>query len=104
MLDAETDDFGWNTAADIAAAVAAGRRTAENVVAAALARIRARDPLLNAFTTVIEERAVARARTLDEARARRDALRPLAGVSSARSTWASTPTISPARTCTTGRR
>jgi aspartyl-tRNA(Asn)/glutamyl-tRNA(Gln) amidotransferase subunit A len=80
MLDAETDDFGWNTAADIAAAVAAGRRTAENVVAAALARIRARDPLLNAFTTVIEERAVARARTLDEARARRDALPPLAGV------------------------
>jgi 1-carboxybiuret hydrolase len=76
MLDAETDDFGWNTAADIAA----GRRTAENVVAAALARIRARDPLLNAFTTVIEERAVARARTLDEARARRDALPPLAGV------------------------
>jgi aspartyl-tRNA(Asn)/glutamyl-tRNA(Gln) amidotransferase subunit A len=80
MLDAETDDFEWNTAADIAAAVAAGRRTAENVVAAALARIRARDPLLNAFTTVIEERAVARARTLDEARARRDALPPLAGV------------------------
>jgi AtzE family amidohydrolase len=80
MLDAETDDFGWNTTADIAAAVAAGRRTAENVVAAALARIRARDPLLNAFTTVIEERAVARARTLDEARARRDALPPLAGV------------------------
>ena len=80
MLDAETDDFGWNTAADIAAAVAAGRRTAENVVAAALARIRARDPLLNAFTTVIEERAVARARTLDKARARRDALPPLAGV------------------------
>jgi aspartyl-tRNA(Asn)/glutamyl-tRNA(Gln) amidotransferase subunit A len=80
MLDAETDDFEWNTAADIAAAVAAGRRTAENVVAAALARIRARDPLLNAFTTVIEERAVGRARTLDEARARRDALPPLAGV------------------------
>jgi AtzE family amidohydrolase len=80
MLDAETDDFEWNTAADIAAAVAAGRRTAENVVTAALARIRARDPLLNAFTTVIEERAVGRARTLDEARARRDALPPLAGV------------------------
>jgi len=80
MPEREASDAAWSTAADIAAAVAAGRRTAESVVAATFARIRARDPLLNAFTAVTEERASARARALDQARARRETLPPLAGV------------------------
>jgi len=80
MPETEASDAAWSTAADIAAAVAAGRRTAESVVAATFARIRARDPLLNAFTAVTEERASARARALDQARARRETLPPLAGV------------------------
>jgi Asp-tRNA(Asn)/Glu-tRNA(Gln) amidotransferase A subunit family amidase len=80
MHEAKAIDVAWSTAADIAAAVAAGRSTAESIVAAALARIRERGPQFNAFTVVTEERALARARALDEARARRDALPPLAGV------------------------
>ena len=73
-------DVAWSTAGDIAAAVAAGRSSAASIVEAALARIRARDPLFNSFTAVTEERALARARALDEARARREPLPPLAGV------------------------
>jgi 1-carboxybiuret hydrolase len=80
MLETKASDFAWSTAADIAAAVTAGRSTAESIIAAALARIRGRDPVLNAFTAVTEERALTRARALDEARARREALPPLAGV------------------------
>ncbi len=80
MHEAKAIDVAWSTAADIAAAVAAGRSTAESVVSAALARIRECDPMFNAFTAVTEERALARARALDEARARREALPPLAGV------------------------
>ena len=80
MHEAKAIDLAWSTAADIAAAVAAGRSTAESVVSAALARIRERGPQFNAFTVVTEERALARARALDEARARREALPPLAGV------------------------
>ena len=80
MHEAKAIDVAWSTAADIAAAVAAGRSTAESVVSAALARIRECDPRFNAFTAVTEERALARARALDEARARREALPPLAGV------------------------
>jgi aspartyl-tRNA(Asn)/glutamyl-tRNA(Gln) amidotransferase subunit A len=80
MPETKASDAAWSTAAEIAAAVAAGRRTAESVVAATFARIRARDPSLNAFTAVTEERALARARMLDAARARRETLPPLAGV------------------------
>jgi 1-carboxybiuret hydrolase len=80
MPETPAIDLAWSTAADVAATVAAGRATAESVVRATLARIRSRDPPLNAFTAVIEERALARARALDEARARREKLPPLAGV------------------------
>jgi AtzE family amidohydrolase len=80
MPEMEASDAAWSTAAGIAAAVVAGRSSAESVVAATFARIRARDPSLNAFTAVTEERALARARTLDAARARRETLPPLAGV------------------------
>jgi aspartyl-tRNA(Asn)/glutamyl-tRNA(Gln) amidotransferase subunit A len=73
-------DFVWSTASDIAAAVAAGHTSATRVVEATLARIRKRDPLLNAFTAVTERRALARAHGLDAARANGQTLGPLAGV------------------------
>jgi AtzE family amidohydrolase len=78
--EAATGDFAWSTAGDIAAAVAAGRVSATSIVEATLARIRARDPLLNAFTAVVEQRALARARALDAARSEGEKLGPLAGV------------------------
>jgi AtzE family amidohydrolase len=81
MLDAlAPDDLAWSTAGHLAAEVTADRLSAVEVVEATIARIRARDPLLNSFTAVTEQRARDRARTLDEARARRKPLGPLAGV------------------------
>jgi 1-carboxybiuret hydrolase len=80
MLDMPTSDLPTLSATDISSAVAAGRISATTVVEAALARIRERDPLLNAFTAVTEERALKRARALDAARAGGAPLGPLAGV------------------------
>ncbi len=130
------------TAAGIAAAVAAGRLTATAAIEAALARIAAIDPGVNAFTDVTAARARARRpRSMrasprdrrrdrwpgvpfavknlfdvegiptragskinrDNPAASRDAalvrrLEAAARSSSAPSTWANTPTTSPART------
>jgi 1-carboxybiuret hydrolase len=80
MLETAAGDFAWDSAADIAAAVTAGRVSATHIVEATLARIRERDPLLNSFTAVTERRALARARVLDEARAKGEKLPPLVGV------------------------
>jgi len=80
MLETTASKFMWNSAADIAAAVANGRASAVSVVEATLARIREHDPLLNSFTEVTEQRAFARARALDEARAAGEPVGPLAGV------------------------
>ena len=80
MLDTAASDFTVSTAADIAAAVACGRTSALRVVEATLARIRARDPVLNSFTAITEQRAQLRAQALDAARARGEPLGPLAGV------------------------
>jgi aspartyl-tRNA(Asn)/glutamyl-tRNA(Gln) amidotransferase subunit A len=80
VLETAGTDFAWRTAAEIAAAIAAGRASARNVVEATLARIRARDPLLNSFTAVTEQRALLRAQALDDARAQGARLPPLAGV------------------------
>ena len=52
----------WSTAAEIAEGVRAGSLEPQQVVAAALARIAARNPALNAFTDVVADRAMARAR------------------------------------------
>ena len=75
MSDAWLDQ----SAEDIASAVRSGETTARAVVEAALARIEARDPTLRAFTDVTAARALKRAEALDAARARREALGPLAG-------------------------
>ena len=70
----------WASAAEIATAVAAGTTTATLVVEAAIKGIRERNKDLNSFTAVTEERAVAKARSIDAARAAGEPLGPLAGV------------------------
>src|ERR1700722_8692985 len=79
MLEPATD-LVWSTAGAIAGNVASGRSSAHSVIEATLARIRAHDPLLNSFTAVTEQRALARAKALDDARAKGERLGPLAGV------------------------
>jgi AtzE family amidohydrolase len=64
----------------IAAAVKSGRLTAVEIAEAALARITSRDPALNSFTAVTEERALADARAVDARRARGEDPGLLAGV------------------------
>jgi len=71
---------GSSTAAEIAAAVAAGGTTASAVVEAALERIVAGNPKVNAFTAVTAERARARAREIDARIAEGIGAGPLAGV------------------------
>ncbi|HKA79087.1 MAG TPA: AtzE family amidohydrolase [Xanthobacteraceae bacterium] len=70
----------WSHASEIAAAVGGGRTTATAVVGAALTRIAELNPTLNAFTAVVEERALARAEAIDAALARGRAAGALAGV------------------------
>ena len=73
-------DTVWAHASEIAEAVAKGDISAVEVTEAALARIARRDPALNAFTAVIESRALARAEDLDNAHTEGRSLGPLAGV------------------------
>ncbi len=80
MLETPATDFAWSSAANTAAAIAAGRTTARSVVESALARIREYDPLLNAFTAVTEQRAILRAQAVDASFTRGERLGPLAGV------------------------
>ena len=68
------------SAAEIASAVAARRTSARAVVEAALARIAAVDPRVNAFTDVTAERALARADGLDARISAGEDVGPLAGV------------------------
>ena len=70
----------WTSAFEIANAVAAGTASATSVVEAALARIEARNPALNAFTAITRERALATARAIDEARGQGKRPGVLAGV------------------------
>jgi AtzE family amidohydrolase len=67
-------------ATQIAACVRSQEVTAKEGVAAALARIAARDPVLNCFTTVLAERALADAAAVDAAIAAGQDPGPLAGV------------------------
>jgi aspartyl-tRNA(Asn)/glutamyl-tRNA(Gln) amidotransferase subunit A len=66
--------------ADIAAAVAAGQTTAAATIADTLAMIARVNPKLNAFTTVMAERATARAASVDAEIAAGGKAGPLAGV------------------------
>jgi 1-carboxybiuret hydrolase len=70
----------WSTASEIAASVASGETSATSVIEATLSRIKVRDPVLNSFTAVTAERALAKAGALDAARASGRDLGPLAGV------------------------
>src|ERR1700692_244160 len=73
-------DQAWQSATQIAASVAAGTITARAVVEAALGRIAARNGVLNAFTDVTADRALARAAAIDAERAAGRPIGPLAGV------------------------
>src|SRR5215468_9489167 len=73
-------DTAWAQANEIAAAVSDGRTSATAVVRAALARMAKHDRVLNAFTAVTEERALAKAAAVDAERARGRRLGALAGV------------------------
>ncbi len=73
-------DTSWTSGADIAQAVTAGKVSAVQVTEDALARIMARDPVLNSFTDVLAQRARKRAQAIDAARAAKQPLGPLAGV------------------------
>jgi aspartyl-tRNA(Asn)/glutamyl-tRNA(Gln) amidotransferase subunit A len=64
----------------IADSIARGETTSEAVTSAALARLESRGRPLNAVVTLEADRALAMARDIDRARARREALGPLAGV------------------------
>ncbi|MDO8385277.1 MAG: AtzE family amidohydrolase [Polaromonas sp.] len=64
----------------MAAAVAAGKVSARELVDASLARIVATDDRVNAFTEITRDRARAEADAVDAQRARGEALGPLAGV------------------------
>ncbi len=77
-MNATTLQLG--SATDIAAAVTAGTVSAASVADAALARIAALDPKVNAFTDLVTARARATAEAIDGKRARGEAVGPLAGV------------------------
>src|SRR5262249_25438312 len=62
-----------------ASAIRTGEASAVEIADAVIAHIEARNPALNAFTTVTAERARAEAREIDRRRARGEALGPLAG-------------------------
>jgi 1-carboxybiuret hydrolase len=64
----------------LAARIRAGETTARAVTKAALARIEARGPSLNAFTALLADRAMAAAAALDRRIAAGEAVGPLAGV------------------------
>ncbi len=68
------------SAAEIARAVSTGEVSAAEVIEQTLLAIRMRDPVLNCFTAVTAERAVARARAIDRDRCGNQPLGPLAGV------------------------
>jgi 1-carboxybiuret hydrolase len=68
------------SALDIACAVAEGATTASAAIEAALARIAAQNPMLNAFTDVTADRARVRAAAIDARRAKGEQVGPLAGV------------------------
>lgn len=74
------DDLAYTPATEIAAAVRSGDRSAVDVVDYFLDRIRARDPEINAFTTVRGDGAREDARAVEQALDRGEDVGPLCGV------------------------
>src|SRR5215468_7922914 len=68
------------SAADIAAAIAAGEASAVEVATAHLDRVEAVNEKVNAFLYIDRDNALATARSIDERRAAGEKLGPLAGV------------------------
>jgi aspartyl-tRNA(Asn)/glutamyl-tRNA(Gln) amidotransferase subunit A len=73
-------DWTFAKGHEIAGAVSRGEVSVQTVVESALAAIRTRDQVLNAFTDVTTERALSRAKALDAAHAAGKPPGPLAGV------------------------
>src|SRR5690349_9631365 len=73
-------DLKYAKGHEIAAAVTRGDVGVRDVIEATLDTIGSRNQVLNAFTDVTTDRAMARAKSLDEARAAGKPLGPLAGV------------------------
>lgn len=73
-------EFKPSSARDISAAVTRGEVSATAVLEATFALIAALNPRVNAFTATLEARARKKAAAIDAARAKGDALGPLAGV------------------------
>ena len=74
------DENDWRDAGSIAAAVNTGKTRAVDITATALERIRLANPVLNAFTEVTADRAMARAVAVDAMRAAGQRVGRLAGV------------------------
>ncbi len=70
----------FSSASSIAAEFAAGKKSATEIVQAALAAIETLNPKINAFTAVTADRARQKAHALDAARREGQAVGPLAGV------------------------
>jgi amidase len=80
-MDRPSDTELWRLdAVDLAALVRTGRVSARDVTTAALERLHAVNPRVNAVTLALDDEALAAADAVDRARARGEALGPLAGV------------------------
>ena len=73
-------DVSLRSAIDLAGAIASGAVSAAEITKQALDRITIVNPQINAFTSITAERARRKADVVDAARARGEALPPLAGV------------------------
>jgi len=73
-------DTSWASVSEIAGAVSTGKTSAVDAVQVALSRIATHDHTLNAFTDIVAERAMDRARAVDAALAKGEKAGPLAGV------------------------
>jgi len=73
-------DLDWSSASHIAEAVSSRKVSALDAVNSVLTRIEKHNPVLNAFTDVLADRARAKAAKVDSAIARGEKLGPLAGV------------------------
>lgn len=80
MTTSTVSDLWRLDAVELAALVRTGRASAREVAASALARMHAVNPAVNAVTLALDEEALAAADAIDAARARGEALGPLAGV------------------------